>query len=142
MELRRHDITTMVVDNMMVNSLVDNTFHDNGDVSKRDLNLHFLMSRFELMRELGVEFRNCDARNFSDLATVFRDVGPTKIVHLSDIDWKVPGDLAIKEYNVGQEIEAKILDFEIDKERISLGIKQLDGDPIGCLLYTSDAADE
>ena len=41
LELRRNDITTMVVDNMMVNSLVDNTFHDNGDVSKRDLNLHF-----------------------------------------------------------------------------------------------------
>ena len=53
------------------------------------------------------------------------------LVHLSDIDWKVPGDIAINEYNVGQEIEAKILDFEIDKERISLGIKQLDGDPIG-----------
>jgi len=53
------------------------------------------------------------------------------LVHLSDIDWKVPGDIAIKEYNVGQKIEAKILDFEIDKERISLGIKQLDDDPIG-----------
>ena len=85
LELRRNDITTMVVDNMMVNSLVDNTFHDNGDVSKRDLNLHFLMARFELMRELGVEFRNCDARNFSDLASVFRDFGPTKIVHLAAI---------------------------------------------------------
>ena len=53
------------------------------------------------------------------------------LVHLSDIDWKVPGDIAIKEYNIGQKIEAKILDFEIDKERISLGIKQLDDDPIG-----------
>jgi len=53
------------------------------------------------------------------------------LVHLSDIDWKVPGDLAIKEYSVGQEIEAQILDFEIDKERISLGIKQLADDPIG-----------
>ena len=48
--LRRNNITTMVVDNLMVNSLVDNTFHDNGDVSKRSLNLHFLMPRFELMR--------------------------------------------------------------------------------------------
>ena len=53
------------------------------------------------------------------------------LVHLSDIDWKIPGDIAIKEYNVGQEIEAQILDFEIDKERISLGIKQLVDDPIG-----------
>ena len=53
------------------------------------------------------------------------------LVHLSDIDWKIPGDIAIKDYNVGQEIEAQILDFEIDKERISLGIKQLVDDPIG-----------
>ena len=43
------------------------------------------------------------------------------LVHLSDIDWKVPGEVAIKEYSVDQEIEAQILDFEIDKERISLG---------------------
>ena len=53
------------------------------------------------------------------------------LVHLSDIDWKVPGEVAIKEYSIDQEIEAQILDFEIDKERISLGIKQLVDDPIG-----------
>ena len=53
------------------------------------------------------------------------------LVHLSDIDWKVSGEVAIKEYLVDQEIEAQILDFEIDKERISLGIKQLVDDPIG-----------
>ena len=53
------------------------------------------------------------------------------LVHLSDIDWKVPGEVAIKEYLVDQEIEAQILDFEIEKERISLGIKQLVDDPIG-----------
>ncbi len=59
------------------------------------------------------------------------DEGLDGLVHLSDIDWKVPGDIAIKDYSVGQEIEAQILDFEIDKERISLGIKQLNDDPIG-----------
>ena len=84
-ELRKHHVTAMVVDNMMVNSLVDNTFYDGGDVSKRSLNLHFLMSRFELMRELGVEFRNCDARNFADLANVFKDFSPTKVIHLAAI---------------------------------------------------------
>ena len=41
------------------------------------------------------------------------------------------GEVAIKEYLVDQEIEAQILDFEIEKERISLGIKQLVDDPIG-----------
>ena len=49
------------------------------------------------------------------------DEGLDGLVHLSDIDWKVPGDIAIKDYSVGQEIEAQILDFEIDKERISFG---------------------
>jgi len=52
------------------------------------------------------------------------------LVHLSDIDWKIPGEIAIQDYSSGQEIEAQILDFEIEKERISLGIKQLAGDPI------------
>ncbi len=61
------------------------------------------------------------------------DEGLDGLVHLSDIDWKVEGNIAIKEYKVGQEIEAKILDFDVDKERISLGIKQLSGDPLSSL---------
>ena len=61
------------------------------------------------------------------------DEGLDGLVHLSDIDWKVEGNIAIKEYKVGQEIEAKILDFEIEKERISLGIKQLSDDPLSSL---------
>ena len=61
------------------------------------------------------------------------DAGLDGLVHLSDIDWKVEGNIAIKEYKVGQEIEAKILDFDIEKERISLGIKQLSDDPLSSL---------
>ena len=61
------------------------------------------------------------------------DKGLDGLVHLSDIDWKVEGNIAIKEYKVGQEIEAKILDFDIEKERISLGIKQLSDDPLSSL---------
>ena len=61
------------------------------------------------------------------------DEGLDGLVHLSDIDWKVDGNIAIKEYKVGQEIEAKILDFDIEKERISLGIKQLSDDPLSSL---------
>tara|TARA_B100001123_G_scaffold362532_1_gene419745 strand:+ start:1195 stop:2298 length:1104 start_codon:yes stop_codon:yes gene_type:complete len=83
--LRRAGISVMVLDNLMVNSLIDNTFHDQGDVVKRKLNLHFLMSRFEMMREYGVDFRNCDARNFSDMANVFNEYQPTRVVHLAAI---------------------------------------------------------
>ena len=50
------------------------------------------------------------------------DEGLDGLVHLSDIDWKVPGDIAIKDYSVGQEIEAQILDFEkfLEDKNISL----------------------
>ncbi len=52
------------------------------------------------------------------------------MVHLSDLDWDKSGDEAIKDYEKGAVVKAKILDVDPDKERISLGIKQLDGDPM------------
>lgn len=48
------------------------------------------------------------------------------LVHLSDISWTVPGEEAVKQYKKGQELEAVILAIDPDRERISLGIKQLD----------------
>ena len=47
------------------------------------------------------------------------------MIHLSDISWDVAGEEAVKEYTKGQEIQAKIIDVDVEKERISLGIKQL-----------------
>src|SRR5712675_784250 len=52
------------------------------------------------------------------------------MVHLSDLSWSVPGEEAIKTYEKGQMVKAKVLDIDVEKERVSLGIKQLDGDPI------------
>ncbi|HZP19378.1 MAG TPA: 30S ribosomal protein S1 [Bauldia sp.] len=51
------------------------------------------------------------------------------MVHLSDLDWNVPGEQAIENYNRGDKIRAKVLDVDVEKERISLGIKQVGGDP-------------
>ena len=51
------------------------------------------------------------------------------MVHLSDLDWEKAGEDAIQEYNKGDMVKAKILDVDTDKERISLGIKQLGADP-------------
>src|SRR5438046_7260958 len=51
------------------------------------------------------------------------------MVHLSDLDWTRPGEQVIEEYNRGDMVKAKVLDVDIEKERISLGIKQLGGDP-------------
>ena len=50
------------------------------------------------------------------------------LVHLSDISWTVPGEEAVKQFKKGQELEAVILAIDAERERISLGLKQLEGD--------------
>ena len=52
------------------------------------------------------------------------------MIHLSDISWDKSGEEAVKDYSKGQEIEAKIIDVDVEKERISLGIKQLSEDTV------------
>lgn len=51
------------------------------------------------------------------------------MVHLSDIDWERPGEQALADFKKGDMVKAKILDVDVEKERISLGIKQLGADP-------------
>jgi small subunit ribosomal protein S1 len=53
------------------------------------------------------------------------------MVHLSDLDWSVSGEEAIQRYRKGEMVKAKVLDVDVEKERVSLGIKQLGGDPVG-----------
>ncbi len=57
------------------------------------------------------------------------DGGIDGLVHLSDISWEVAGEEAVRNYKKGQEIEAVVLAIDAERERISLSIKQLDGDP-------------
>ncbi|MCH7980836.1 MAG: 30S ribosomal protein S1 [Proteobacteria bacterium] len=57
------------------------------------------------------------------------DGGIDGLVHLSDISWDMPGEEAVRNYQKGQEIEAAVLAIDADRERISLGIKQLEKDP-------------
>ena len=52
------------------------------------------------------------------------------MVHLSDLDWKRPGEQVIEEFKKGDKVSAQVLDVDVEKERISLGIKQLQGDPM------------
>jgi small subunit ribosomal protein S1 len=51
------------------------------------------------------------------------------MVHLSDLDWSRPGEQVMEEYNKGQKVSAVVLDVDTEKERVSLGIKQLTEDP-------------
>ena len=60
------------------------------------------------------------------------------LVHLSDISWNEPGEEAVKKYKKGDEVEATVLAIDVEKERISLGIKQLSGDPFNNYTSVSD----
>ncbi len=51
------------------------------------------------------------------------------MVHLSDLDWERSGEEAVQDYQKGQMVKVKLLDIDVEKERISLGIKQLESDP-------------
>jgi small subunit ribosomal protein S1 len=55
------------------------------------------------------------------------------MVHISDLDWNASGDEALAQFTKGQDVEAMVLDVDQEKERVSLGIKQLDGDPFESL---------
>ena len=52
------------------------------------------------------------------------------MVHLSDLAWDKPGEQAVADYKKGDMVKAKVLDIDVEKERISLGVKQLAGDPM------------
>ncbi len=52
------------------------------------------------------------------------------LVHLSDLSWSVPGEEAVRNFRKGQDVEAVVLGIDLERERISLGIKQLEGDPL------------
>ncbi len=62
------------------------------------------------------------------------DGGIDGLVHLSDISWDLVGEDAVRNYKKGQEIEASVLAIDCERERISLGIKQLDKDPFSAWL--------
>jgi small subunit ribosomal protein S1 len=51
------------------------------------------------------------------------------LVHLSDLSWSLPGEEAVRNFKKGEEVEAQVLSIDVERERISLGIKQLEGDP-------------
>ncbi|WP_369952045.1 30S ribosomal protein S1 [Ralstonia syzygii] len=60
------------------------------------------------------------------------------LVHLSDLSWQETGEEAVRKYKKGDEVEAVVLAIDVDKERISLGIKQLSGDPFNNFISTND----
>jgi small subunit ribosomal protein S1 len=62
------------------------------------------------------------------------DGGIDGLVHLSDLSWDLPGEEAVRNYRKGEEVEAVVLSIDPERERISLGVKQLDRDPMSAWL--------
>jgi small subunit ribosomal protein S1 len=60
------------------------------------------------------------------------------LVHLSDLSWSAPGEEAVRQYKKGDEVEAVVLAIDVERERISLGIKQLEGDPFTAYVAKHD----
>ncbi|MBB5018585.1 small subunit ribosomal protein S1 [Chitinivorax tropicus] len=60
------------------------------------------------------------------------------LVHLSDLSWNVAGEDAVRNYKKGDEVEAVVLSIDTERERISMGIKQLEGDPFSNYVSTHD----
>ncbi|AOE89004.1 30S ribosomal protein S1 [Ralstonia solanacearum] len=60
------------------------------------------------------------------------------LVHLSDLSWQETGEEAVRKYKKGDEVEAVVLAIDVEKERISLGIKQLSGDPFNNFISAND----
>ncbi len=60
------------------------------------------------------------------------------LVHLSDLSWSLPGEEAVRNYKKGDEVEAVVLAIDVERERISLGVKQMDGDPFTNFVSTND----
>ena len=60
------------------------------------------------------------------------------LVHLSDLSWAKPGEEIVREFKKGQEVDTVVLSIDVERERISLGIKQLEGDPFNSFIQTHE----
>jgi small subunit ribosomal protein S1 len=109
----------------------------------------------EERRRVSLGIKQCQANPWAEFATSFNrgdkvtgqiksitdfgifiglDGGIDGLVHLSDLSWDVPGEELVRNYRKGEELEAVVLSIDPERERISLGIKQLDRDPLSGFL--------
>src|SRR5690606_25799234 len=66
------------------------------------------------------------------------DGGIDGLVHLSDLSWSETGEEAVRRFKKGDEVEAVVLAIDVERERISLGVKQLEGDPFTNFIATHE----
>jgi len=105
------------------------------DEDKRRISLGMKQCRPNPWDEFAQNFKRGDrvkgpVKSITDFGVfVGLAAGIDGLVHLSDLSWNEPGEAAVRNYKKGQDVEAIVLGIDVERERISLGIKQLDTDP-------------
>ncbi len=93
--------------------------------------------QFEVSNDKGERIKG-NIKSITDFGIfIGLDGGIDGLVHLSDISWTDPGEEAVRNYSKGEEIETLILSVDAERERISLGIKQLEKDPFADFLESN-----
>ncbi|MBC7202260.1 MAG: 30S ribosomal protein S1 [Pusillimonas sp.] len=114
------------------------------DEDRRRISLGMKQCRQNPWEEFAMNFKRGDKvsgaiKSITDFGVfVGLPGGIDGLVHLSDLSWSETGEEAVRNFKKGDEIEAVVLGIDTDKERISLGIKQLEGDPFNNFVATYD----
>ena len=114
------------------------------DEDRRRISLGMKQCQSNPWQDFGLNFKKGDKikgaiKSITDFGIfIGLDGGIDGLVHLSDLSWNVPGEEAIRNFKKGDEVEAIVLAIDIDKERISLGMKQMDGDPFTSFVAMHD----
>ena len=114
------------------------------DEDRRRISLGMKQCQSNPWQDFGLNFKKGDKikgaiKSITDFGIfIGLEGGIDGLVHLSDLSWNVAGEEAIRNFKKGDEVEAIVLAIDIDKERISLGMKQMDGDPFTSFVATHD----
>jgi small subunit ribosomal protein S1 len=114
------------------------------DEDRRRISLGMKQCRANPWEEFSTNFKRGDKvrgaiKSITDFGVfVGLPGGIDGLVHLSDLSWADIGEEAVRNFKKGDELEAVVLGIDTDKERISLGIKQLEGDPFNNFVATYD----
>ncbi|MEO5732078.1 MAG: 30S ribosomal protein S1 [Rubrivivax sp.] len=114
------------------------------DEDKRRISLGMKQCKANPWEEFAVNVKRGDkvsgpVKSITDFGVfVGLSAGIDGLVHLSDLSWHEPGEAAVRNYKKGQEVEALVLAIDVERERISLGIKQMDTDPFTTFTTLND----
>jgi small subunit ribosomal protein S1 len=114
------------------------------DEERRRISLGMKQCKPNPWEDFGREFKKGDRvkgqiKSITDFGVfVGLSGGIDGLVHLSDLSWSHPGEEAVKNFKKGEEVEAVVLAIDVERERISLGVKQLEGDPYTNFIASHD----